>query len=50
MADSITRMAESVADPSKFITNDAGDPVTLTVMVFARPDGKVVMATFGSYL
>ena len=30
--------------------DDAGDDVTLTVMVFARPDGRVVMATFGSYL
>ena len=30
--------------------DDAGQDVTLTVMVFARPDGRVVMATFGSFL
>jgi hypothetical protein len=30
--------------------DDAGLDVTLTVMVFARPDGRVVMATFGSFL
>jgi hypothetical protein len=31
-------------------TDDAGLPVTLTVMVYARADGRVVMATFGSFL
>jgi hypothetical protein len=30
--------------------DDAGQDVTLTVMIFARPDGRVVMATFGSFL
>ncbi|MEU2025483.1 hypothetical protein ABZ565_25535 [Streptomyces sp. NPDC016469] len=30
--------------------DDAGQPVTLTVMIYARADGRVVMATFGSFL
>ena len=34
----------------KVTTDDAGLPVTLTVMVYARADGRVVMATFGSFL
>jgi hypothetical protein len=31
-------------------TDDDGKPTTLTVMIFARGDGRVVMATFGSFL
>ncbi|MFF2325504.1 hypothetical protein ACFVUT_10080, partial [Streptomyces sp. NPDC058051] len=32
------------------VVDSAGDSITLTAMVFARHDGKVVMATFGSFL
>ncbi|MFC0601341.1 hypothetical protein ACFFHI_23600, partial [Streptomyces palmae] len=41
-----TRQVRFIAET----TDDAGGPVTLTVMIYARADGRVVMATFGSFL
>lgn len=31
-------------------TDDEGEPVTLTVMICAHADGRVVVAAFGSFL